>query len=85
MWLIRVIIVIACLWIIMAILGWIIKAALIKKIRRMQAQTKAEPTSENKLLVACHQCGTFIDKDQAISHKSHNYCCLEHLEQDQKK
>lgn len=79
MWLIRVIIVLGILWFIAAIIGWMIRRALLKAIKR--AQKGAQPQDTQKQLVPCKVCKTYIDKAEALEHHGHYFCSKEHLHQ----
>lgn len=80
MWLIRLIIVLSILWVIAAFIGWMIRRAFFRQIEKArESMQPKQQANHEKALVACEQCGTFIDKDKAISHKGKRFCSENHL------
>lgn len=80
MWLIRVILIMIVFWLIVSLLGWMIRRALIRKLKNFQAQAHTHGHSKQpnepseKTLVPCAACGTFIDKAKALEKKGDYYC-----------
>lgn len=81
MWLMRLIVVLLILWFIATLVGWLLRRALFKSIRKMQNQAfpfgQNPPSEQPELemsLVQCAHCGTYITQNQAVLQNGQSFC-----------
>ncbi len=76
----RFLLILAVLYLIACVLGWLVKLWVTRKLHRL-FQTPASrdtPQAAASTMVQCATCGTYVSKDRASTKGGAYYCCPEH-------
>lgn len=76
----RILVFFIILWVVLALSFWLGRLWLQRKLRRWASQH--EDTSQEKALVPCARCGTYVSKETALHREGHHYCCPAHAQMD---